>query len=379
MSLISEYFWKMERFTQSLCLLIVSTLSLCGATEYYVRPSEPTNTSCPAQPCLTVNEYARHSETYFTSSNTEFRFLPGPHLLNTSITVRNVHNVSFTSLETEKSPQIVFYKWSQCNNVSCDQLEAVTCTPFGFWNATSATIDRLSVLVYPQSTPIYCLQLFGITFSSVSQLHLHHCNISVVNITENTDSSFGFCNSIYFSDSQFVRVIFSTIICYEGSVSLMKSTNIEIANSTIVGGIESALSAINNCLLEKTLNFITLYISKSRNISVSRVFVHSGHHSNPHSGYGISIRHTNHTRIAHVTLFNSSGIELGLFYNIDTEVLNTTIMFFGMGIYINRSINTALQDVYLWHPWTILLKLTLIMFLLQAVLTKYSLLTIQNH
>ena len=108
----------------------------------------------------------------------------------------------------------------------------------------------------------------------MSQLHLHYCNISVVNIQENTDSLFGFCNSVYFSDSQFVRVIFSTIICYEGSVSLMKSTNIKIANSMIVGGIEvyeSALSAINNCFLEKTLNFNTLYISQSTNISVSRV------------------------------------------------------------------------------------------------------------
>ena len=40
--------------------------------------------------------------------------------------------------------------------------------------------------------------------ASLTSLH------TVVNMTENTDSSFGFCNSVYFSDSQFVRVIFST-------------------------------------------------------------------------------------------------------------------------------------------------------------------------
>ena len=128
-------------FLQSLCLQII--LSLCGATEYYVRPSEPTNTSCPAQPCLTLNEYAGHSEHYFTSSNIVFKLLPGTHRVNMSITVRNVHNVSFTSLETEKSPQIIFYKWSQCNNVSCDQLATGMCTPFGFWNATSIIMSRL--------------------------------------------------------------------------------------------------------------------------------------------------------------------------------------------------------------------------------------------
>ena len=169
----------MEPFTQSLCLLIISALSLCGATEYYVRPSEPTNTSCPAQPCLTLNEYASHSEHYFTSSNIEFRFLPGTHLLNISISVRNVHNVSFTSLETEKSPQIVFYKQNQCNNVSHDQMDAVKCTPFGFWNATAITITRLGVLVYPQNKPVdyFSSSVLGIGFTNVTQLHLHHCNI----------------------------------------------------------------------------------------------------------------------------------------------------------------------------------------------------------
>ena len=38
-----------------LLLLLVPVLSLCGATEYYVRPTEPTNTSCPAQPCLSTS------------------------------------------------------------------------------------------------------------------------------------------------------------------------------------------------------------------------------------------------------------------------------------------------------------------------------------
>ena len=164
----------MELFVQNLYLLIISSFSLCGATEYYVRPSEPTNTSCPAQPCLTLNEYASHSEHYFTSSNIIFRFLPGKHLVNTSIRVENVHNVSFTGLESEKSPQIAFYKWNQCKNISCNQLLTGTCTPIAFRNATSVNIDRLDVLVHPQNKPHFCLQVL-VTFTNVSQLHLHHC------------------------------------------------------------------------------------------------------------------------------------------------------------------------------------------------------------
>ena len=334
----------MEPFTQSLCLLIVSTLSLCGATEYYVRPSEPTNTSCPAQPCLTLNEYASNSEHYFTSSNIVFKFLPGTHLVNTSICVRNVSNVSFTGLESKKTSQIIFYEWRQCKNVLCDQLATGMCTPFGFWNTTSITIDRLDILVYPQNKPVKCTHLLGIAFTNVSQLHLHHCNITVVNKTE--QSSFSFCNSLHLSDSKFVRVAFSTIVCYQGNLHLMKSKHIEIAKNTIVGGVqmcESAFATISYCNITLFVdrNLAGVYITKSRNISVSGVSVHS-------ESDGISIQHSKHTRIVNVTLFTQyTGLDL--LHSIDTQVLNATVLFSYIGIYIRYCNNTTLQIVDLLH------------------------------
>ena len=348
-------FESMELLTQSLCFLIVSALSLCGATEYYVRPSEPTNTSCPAQPCLTLNEYASHSENYFTLSNIEFRFLPGTHLLNTSISVRNVHNVSFTSLETEKSPQIVFYKQSQCNNVSHDQMDAVKCTPFGFWNATAITIARLDVLVYPQNKPVeyFSRSVLGIGFTNVTQVHLHHCNITVENKTENTD--YVFFNSVYLSDSEFVTVSFSTITSHQGSLSLLKTKHIDIANSTIVGGIEvheSAFIVIRDCnvsLFAKRQAII--HICKSRNINVFGIFAQSQRffRYGMFGSDGVSIQHTNHTRIANVTVFNCSGTGLDLSYNIDTQVFNASLLFSDSGVYIGDSNNVALHDVGLWQ------------------------------
>ena len=342
----------MEPITQSLCVLIVSVLSLCGgATEYYVRPSEPTNTSCPAQPCLTLNEYARNSESYFTTSNIVFKFLPGTHLVNTSISVRNVHNVSFTSLERKKTPQIIFYKWSQCKNVSCDQLATGMCTPFGFWNATSVNIDRLGVLVYPQNKPVYCMHLLGIAFTNVSQLHLHHCNITVVCRTIRVYNTYsktcGLCYSVHLKDSEFARVMFSTISCYQGRLYLLKSKNTEIANSIIVGGVtvsDSTIAIIRGC----SLRVEEILVLESRNISLSEVFVHFKGIFIQHLK-GISIQHTNHTRIANVTLFNCSGTGLDLLQNIDTQVLNATILFSSTGISIAQSSNITLQDVGLWR------------------------------
>ena len=36
--------------------------------QYCVTPTEPTNTSCPAQPCHTLNYYTNHSERYLKSN-----------------------------------------------------------------------------------------------------------------------------------------------------------------------------------------------------------------------------------------------------------------------------------------------------------------------
>ena len=52
-----------------LLILLIPVLSLCGATEYYVRPTEPTNTSCPAQPCLTLSQPNMSSVAFMHISN----------------------------------------------------------------------------------------------------------------------------------------------------------------------------------------------------------------------------------------------------------------------------------------------------------------------
>ena len=76
-----------------LLLNLTLILSTCGATEYYVRPTEPTNTSCPAQPCLTLSQYINDSDHYFIS-NTAFLFLSGIHCIDTPVIIEDVHNIS---------------------------------------------------------------------------------------------------------------------------------------------------------------------------------------------------------------------------------------------------------------------------------------------
>lgn len=64
-------------------LLLVSLLSYCVSAEiYYVTPT--TNITCPAEPCLTLSEYATQPQDYYPSDITMI-LLEGEHILSTSL------------------------------------------------------------------------------------------------------------------------------------------------------------------------------------------------------------------------------------------------------------------------------------------------------
>ena len=118
-------------------ILLIPVLSLCGATEYYVRPTEPTNTSCPAQPCLTLNQYVNDSDHYF-QSNTVFKFLPGTHHMDRPVTIGNVQNISLESFSSERPHLVAQFSCrimeheSDCIPVSAWKYEVDVCCA-AFW------------------------------------------------------------------------------------------------------------------------------------------------------------------------------------------------------------------------------------------------------
>lgn len=59
-------------------LVVVLTLSACSCERvYYVKPSQ--FTTCPADPCFTLEDYISGSEVFI--SDTVFCFLPGFHYI----------------------------------------------------------------------------------------------------------------------------------------------------------------------------------------------------------------------------------------------------------------------------------------------------------
>ena len=78
-------------------LIILATcfgIHCSATTDHYVRSTTST-TTCPSEPCLTLDDYVRNKDLYFTT-NTNFVFLEGEHYLNTSLLLRNVFNVTMS-------------------------------------------------------------------------------------------------------------------------------------------------------------------------------------------------------------------------------------------------------------------------------------------
>ena len=83
-----------------LLLLLLAVLQVCSATENYVRPTEPTDTTCPGQPCLTLNEYT-NDKSHYIKSNTVFIFLSGQHHMDRPLERIDMQNVTLKSTSTE--------------------------------------------------------------------------------------------------------------------------------------------------------------------------------------------------------------------------------------------------------------------------------------
>ena len=71
----------------TLLLFLVLVVTCSGYTTYYVKPTP--DTTCPAEPCLTLSEYAQQPHNYLTS-NTTLLLLHGVHVLSVNFTVENV-------------------------------------------------------------------------------------------------------------------------------------------------------------------------------------------------------------------------------------------------------------------------------------------------
>ena len=88
---------------QELSLLFLLIFPLCYTQNtYYVTTTA--DTPCPGEPCHTLSEYVEQVGQYFIS-NTTFIFLPGQHVLDNSVSVGNVSNLTLLG-DSSSLPQV---------------------------------------------------------------------------------------------------------------------------------------------------------------------------------------------------------------------------------------------------------------------------------
>ena len=166
----------MAMSTCNLLLLLVPVLSLCGATEYYVRPTEPSSTPCLGQPCLTLSGYIENSDSYF-QSDTTFKFLPGTHYMDKPLIIAGQNNISLESYSDEQ-PQLVAEFPCECGSSNYQQITCgyesitVSCAAIQLRDMNLVTLKGINVTV--QAPGLSGLLLVNVSNSTVQDISSHY-------------------------------------------------------------------------------------------------------------------------------------------------------------------------------------------------------------
>ena len=329
-----------------LLILLVPVLSLCGATEYYVRPSESTNASCPAQPCLTLNQYTSDSAQYF-KSNTVFKFLPGTHHMDRPVTIGNVHNVSLEGLRDKSGeyPHLVTkffcYKVPKC--IPLDSLSNwitnpyVCCAAVWLHNLFNVTVKGISITVQALNEPIS-----GVNLKNVSDI-----TVQLNTTCSLTDQpSFG----ITIFETTFVEIHSSRANNCSFGLVLHNTTNTHITKVTTMYNVYQGIVVY---MATDTVMSNTITAHNARDgmhlSSMSNTYITNMTTSHNFRSIGISLLNMHNTHIINMTTkHNGNGMFL---VNMDsTYITNTTATHNdGDGVYLNFMIDTFITDMTTMH------------------------------
>ena len=293
-------------------ILLIPVLSLCGATEYYVRPTEPTNTSCPAQPCLTLNQYVNDSDHYF-QSNTVFKFLPGTHHMDRPVTIGNVHNMSLESFSSER-PHLVAQFFCETEPHDCIPVSAwksdfnVCCAAIWLHDVHNVTLRGIIITVL---TP----NISGVVFRNVSKV--------TVQLTETYSSCDLYCFGIAIYEADSVEVESSSAYNCTYGLVLHTTTN----------------SSIND--ITAMYNMWGVVLIEFKDSCISKIFVTQNELE------GMYMSNTNNILITNTTATYSGSFGMHLYNMTNTDIINTNTAHNGRcGMYLHtmnstRIINTA--------------------------------------
>ena len=316
--------------------LLLAVLQVCSATEYYVRPTEPVDTTCPGQPCLTLNEYTNNTE-YYIKSNTVFIFLPGKHHMDRPLEVIDMQNVTLKSNDTENLQPLLVPQFPCEMHSDCLEIEPPEVAP-------PYAIFSLSFTTSNVSLCCSAIRLINVTLAHIDGIQIaailpYYYNVSGLIIEQSTDISVNnmalTLSSSRMNTSEFGLLVYnsSRIVVdslqannFSWGISTCKSNSINISNTQI-----------QNC------NGSGVLIFESNSVSVENVTSQNNRH-------GILLALTNHTIITNSTLLNNSlnGITLMKANNSDVHHSLSDNNWFH-GLYLGNCNHTSVKGIHASH------------------------------
>ena len=158
-------------------------LSPCETTEYFVRPTQPTNSSCPGSPCLTLAQYINEADRYFKSvNNSIFLFLSGTHNISLPVTIADSYNITLKNYEKNETPSVVLNSDYVC---VCEfRFVCQKCSAIQFHNTSSAVVKGIDFLVFKLT---HNSSVNGLAFNNCDSIVLEDFSVTV------KDSGDGYC------------------------------------------------------------------------------------------------------------------------------------------------------------------------------------------
>ena len=179
--------------------------SIMNTSYRYVMPSRSHLPCNGSEPCLTLEEYATNSGTYFVS-DTIFYFYPGKHQLNTSLELCDIHHLHFQAMNygtvNITFDELVNITWINCTDVSLSSINfyvAENFTHLFLFDSTSA-IGLLNIAIISNMNRVGCsailikdgeANLVNSSFIGISGIYGSALAVYRSNVTFTGNSMFG--------------------------------------------------------------------------------------------------------------------------------------------------------------------------------------------
>ena len=320
-----------------LLVLLVPVLSLCGTTEYYVRPTEPTNTSCPAQPCLTLSQYSSDSDHYF-KSNTVFKFLSGTHHMDRPLTIRHVHNMSLESLsdESDKYPHLVAQLSCETEECECIYMDwsldfQVCCAAVWLHDVYNVIVKGISITVSDSQCA---------SDKPISVVILKNVSGTTVQLNATCSTSNGTYGIIMYETTSVEVHSSSANNCSFGLV-LHNATNTHITKVTAMYN-EIVGIALDTCTDANIYNTVAAHNGWTGMWLVDMSNTHMTNTVTAHSSRsGMYLFNMSNTHMTNTVTTGNSWSGMHLFNMSNTHITNTTAAYNSVdGMYLSAMSNT---------------------------------------